>query len=158
AMLGAGIFVAFAGIAACRWAIRDAKPIGLGSAIVFGFLLFETAAHRFTGPIGNNLSPAVIEYISRIPVLAAEPAFQHTTRIYLAYDIDRSNGLFVLLASLSAGMTFALLRSFDRRPLVTLLLSALASWTSTLVPFLILGLAYPAVTGVIDLWLRAHVA
>jgi hypothetical protein len=141
AMLGSGIFVAFVGIAACRWAIRDAKPIGVVSALVFGFLLFETAAQRFTGPIGNNLAPSVIEYVSRIPVLADSPPFQHTTRIYLAYDIDRMNGLFVPLASLSSGMTFALLRSFDARALVTLVISAVASWQSTLVPQLIPGIA-----------------
>jgi hypothetical protein len=141
AMLGSGIFVAFVGIAACRWAIRDEKPIGLGSALVFGFLLFETASQRFTGPIGNNVAPAVIEYISRIPVLADSAPFQHTTRIYLAYDISRSNGLFVPLAALSAGMTFALLRSFDRRSIVTLVLSALATWQSTLIPYLVPAIA-----------------
>jgi hypothetical protein len=140
AMLGAGIFVAFVGIAACRWAIRAEKPIGIWSALVFGLLLFETSAQRFTGPIGNNLAPAVIEYVSRIPVLADSPPFQHTTRIYLAYDIHRLNPLFVPLASLSTGMTFALLRSFDRRPLVTLVLSAIASWSSTLIPYLIPGI------------------
>ncbi|OLC53735.1 MAG: hypothetical protein AUH85_13470 [Chloroflexi bacterium 13_1_40CM_4_68_4] len=139
-MLGAGIFVAFVGIAACRWAIREETPIGIWSALVFGLLLFETAAQRFTGPIGTNLSPEVLDYISRIPVLAASPPFQHTIRIELAYDLHRLNPLFVPLASLSTGMTFALLRSFDRRPLVTLVLSALASWTSTLVPYLIPGI------------------
>src|SRR5205823_14552650 len=44
---------------------------------------------------------------------------------------------FVPLASLSAGVAFALLRSFDRRALVTLALTAIASWTSQLIPFLI---------------------
>ena len=140
AMLGAGIFVAFVGIAACRWAIRDRKPIGLGSALVFGFLLMATASERWTGPIGNNLAPAVIEYVSRIPVLAAEPAFQHTTRIYLAFDIHRMNALFVPLASLSAGMALALVRSFDARRIVVLALTALLTWTSTAVPFIVPGL------------------
>src|SRR5262245_61517952 len=58
-MLGAGIFVAFVGIAACRWTIRAARPIGLGSALVFGFLLTATAGERWVGPIGNNLSATV---------------------------------------------------------------------------------------------------
>ena len=140
-MLGSGIFVAFVGIAACRWAIRDQKPIGLGSALVFGYLLMATAGERWAGPIGNNLSPAVIEYVARFPALAAEPAFQHTTRIYLAYDIDRMNQLFVPLASLSAGMALALIRRFDARPLVILVLTAVATWTSTFVPFLVPGMA-----------------
>jgi hypothetical protein len=138
-MLGSGIFVGFVGIAACRWAIRTERPIGLASALAFGFLLMATASERWVGPIGNNLAPAVIEYVARIPVLAAEPAFQHTTRIYLAFEIDRMNPLFVPLASLSAGMALALVRSFDPRPIVVLLLTAIATWTSTLVPFIVPG-------------------
>src|SRR2546430_15773008 len=97
-----------ASASACRWWIREQVPIGVGSGLVFGFLLMATAAERWTGPIGNNLAPEVIEYIARIPVLAAEPAFQHTTRIYLAFGIDRFNPLFVPLVSLSAGMALAL--------------------------------------------------
>ena len=138
-MLGAGIFVAFVGVAACRWAIRDQRPIGLAGALVFGFLLLATAAERWNGPIGSNLAPAVVEYVSRIPVLAAEPPFQHTTRIYLTFDIDRMNPLFVPLASLSAGMGLALLRSFDPRPVPTLALTALLTWTSTFIPFVVPG-------------------
>ncbi len=81
---------------------------------MFGFLIAATAAERFAGPLATNLSPEVIQYISRIPVLASEPAFQHTTRIYLAAGIDRSNPLFVPLISLSAGMMLALLHHFTR--------------------------------------------
>ncbi|HUQ41247.1 MAG TPA: hypothetical protein VM052_01980 [Candidatus Limnocylindrales bacterium] len=139
-MLGAGIFVAFVGIAACRWAIRGERPIGLPSALVFGFLLLATSAERWTGPIGNNLAPEVTRFIARIPVLAVEPEFQHTTRIYLAYGIDRSHALFVPLAALSAGMGLALLRSFDARASVTLALTALLTWTSTFVPLLVPGI------------------
>jgi hypothetical protein len=126
-MLGAGIFVAFVGIAACRWAIRSERPIGLGSAFLYGLLLLATGGERWTGPIGNNLSAEVTQFISRLPVLAAEPAFQHTTRIYLAYDINRSNPLFVPLASLSAGMALSLVRAFDPRPLVMLVLTAIVT-------------------------------
>jgi hypothetical protein len=139
-MLGAGIFVAFVGISACRWAIRDAKPIGLGSALVFGFLLLATAGERWTGPIGNNLSAGFIEFVANIPVLAAEPAFQHTSRIYLAFDIHRGNPLFVPLASLSAGMALALVRAFDPRPLVMLVLTVIATRLTTFVPFIAPGL------------------
>lgn len=232
AMLGAGIFVAFVGITACRWAIRRERPIGVGSAIVFGFLLIATAAERFTGPIGTNLSRGFIEFVANIPVLADEPPFQHTARIYLAYDLHRMNPLFVPLASLSAGMALALVRRFDPRPLLILGLTLVVSRTTDFVPFLapgivlalygtravsttgwliagaafavatgviwhgtaagiligallfaagawigdaiwrvverptrgavlafasIFGLAYPALTGAVDLWLRAHV-
>jgi hypothetical protein len=138
-MLGAGIFVAFVGIAACRWAIRSERPIGLGSAFLYGLLLLATGGERWTGPIGNNLSAEVTQFISRLPVLAAEPAFQHTTRIYLAYDINRSNPLFVPLASLSAGMALSLVRAFDPRPLVMLVLTAIVTWSTTFVPFILSG-------------------
>jgi hypothetical protein len=45
----------------------------------------------------NNISPEVLRLIAAIPVLAAEPAFQHTTRIYLANDITPFSPLFVPL-------------------------------------------------------------
>ncbi|HZP95664.1 MAG TPA: hypothetical protein VFC31_04915 [Candidatus Limnocylindria bacterium] len=140
-MLGAGIFVAFVGIVACRWALRDRRPIGWPSAIVFGFLLIATAGERFTGPIGTNLTRDFIELVASIPVLAAEPAFQHTARIYLAYDLDRMNPLFVPLASLSAGAALSLVRHLDPRPLLMLGLTLVATRTSELVPFLAPGIA-----------------
>lgn len=138
--LGAGIFVTFVGIAACRWALRGVRPIGLGSEIVFGFLLVATAGERFTGPIGSNLSPAVLELVSRIPVLAAEPAFQHTVRIELAYALDRMNPLFVPLEAVSAGMALVLARSFVTRTPVFVALTAVSTWMTKLIPFLVPGL------------------
>ena len=136
-MLGWGLFIAFLGITSCRVVLREWCPIGWPSAVVFGFLIAATSAERFAGPLATNLSPEVIQYVSRIPVLASEPAFQHTTRIYLAAGIDRSHGLFVPLVSLSAGMMLGLLRSFDARRWLTIGLAALLSWTSTLIPFLV---------------------
>ena len=139
-MLGWGLFLAFLGIVSCRVALRQWRPVGWASALVFGFLIAATSAERFAGPLATNLSPEVIRYVSRIPVLASEPAFQHTTRIYLAAGIDRSNPLFVPLISLSAGMMLGLLRSFDARGWLTVGLTALLSWTSTLIPFIVPGI------------------
>ena len=136
-MLGWGLFVAFLGITSCRVALREWRPIGWPSALVFGYLIAATSAERFAGPLATNLSPEVVRYVSRIPVLAAEPAFQHTTRIYLVAGIDRSNSLFVPLISLSAGMMLGLLHSFSARRWLTIGVAALLSWTSTLIPFLI---------------------
>ena len=136
-MLGWGLFVAFLGITSCRVALRRWRPIGWPSAAVFGFLIAATSAERFAGPFATNLSPEVIQYVSRIPVLANEPAFQHTTRMYLVAGIDRSNGLFVPLISLSAGMMLGLLHSFGARRWLTIGLATLLSWTSTLIPFVI---------------------
>lgn len=139
-MLGWGLFVAFLGITSCRFALHWWRPIGWPSAVVFGFLIAATSADRFAGPLASNLSPEVIQYVARIPVLASEPDFQHTTRIYLAAGIDRSNGLFVPLISLSAGMMLGLLRSFNARWWLTIGLTALLSGTSTFIPFLVPGI------------------
>jgi hypothetical protein len=150
-MLGWGLFVAFLGITSCRIAIahqvrvegeghappRALRPIGWPSAVVFGFLIAATSAERFAGPLATNLSPEVIQYISRIPVLASEPAFQHTTRIYLTADIHRYNPLFVPLISLSAGMMLGLLHSFSPHRWLMVGLAALLSWTTTLIPYLV---------------------
>jgi hypothetical protein len=136
-MLGWGLFLAFLGITSCRVALREWRPIGWPSAIVFGFLIAATSADRFAGPIATNLSPEVIQYSSRIPVLASEPAFQHTTRIYLIAGIDRSNGLFVPLISLSAGMMLSLLHSFSTRRWLLIGLAALLSWMTTFIPFVV---------------------
>jgi len=142
AMLGAGIFVAFVGIAACRWAIREERPLGWGSEAVFGFLMLATAGERFTGPLGTNLSPATIELVRNIPVLAAEPAFQHTARIELAYDLDRHNPLYVPLSSLSVGMALALVRSFVSSVPVFAILTAASTWFTKFVPALVPGVVY----------------
>ncbi|MDP9280567.1 MAG: hypothetical protein M3P38_00540 [Chloroflexota bacterium] len=136
-MLGWGLLIAFLGITSCRVALHEWRPIDWPSAIVFGLLIAATAAERFAAPLATNRSPEVIQYISRIPVLAIEPAFQHTSRIYLAAGIDRSNPLFVPLISLSAGMMLGLLHDIRTRRWVTIGLAALLSWTTTLIPFLV---------------------
>ena len=136
-MLGWGLFIAFLGITSCRVALREWRPIGWPSAIVFGFLIAATSTERFAGPLANNLSPEVIRFVSRIPVLAAEPEFQHTTRIYLAADIHRYNPLFVPLISLSAGLMLGLLHHFSPRRWLMVGLAALLSWTSTLIPYVV---------------------
>jgi hypothetical protein len=79
----------------------------------------------------------VLRFVSRIPVLAAEPDFQHTTRIYLAADIHRYSPLFVPLVSLSAGMMLGLLHHFSPRRWLMVALAALLSWTSTLIPYVV---------------------
>jgi hypothetical protein len=139
-MLGWGLFIAFLGITSCRIALRKWRPIGWVSAIVFGFLILATSIERFAGPLANNLSPEVIQLIARIPVLAAEPEFQHTTRIYLAADIHRYNPLFVPLISLSAGMGFGLLHDFGARWWLIVGLTALLTRTSDFIPFVVPGI------------------
>ena len=138
-MLGWGIFVAFVGIVACRIAIAPERPIGWPSALVFGFLLIASTIERIPGPFVNNISIASLEVIRRIPVLAASAPFQHTVRIYEAWDITRLNVLFVPLAAIGAGLGIRLLQRFDPRPLVILALTALVSFTAPWVPYLVPG-------------------
>ena len=138
-MLGFGIFVAFVGIAACRIVIADEFPIGWPSAIVFGFLLLAVSIDRFAGPFDRNISIAELEVLRRIPVLAAEPPFQHTIRIYEAYDITRLNVLFIPLAAAGAGLGIRLLQRFDPRPLLILGLTAVVSYTAPWIPYLAPG-------------------
>jgi hypothetical protein len=136
-MLGWGLMIAFLGITSCRLALAGWKPIGWGSAIVFGFLVFSSSLERVPGPFMNNISPEVVRFIATIPVLAAEPAFQHTTRIYLENDITRLSPLFVPLMGLGAGLAFGLLRCFDPRPLLVIALGALLTRTTDFVPLIV---------------------
>ena len=136
-MLGWGLMIAFLGITSCRLALARWKPIGWGSAIVFGFLLFSSSIERIPGPFMSNISPEVVRLIAAIPVLAAEPAFQHTTRIYLENDITRLSPLFVPLMALGAGLAFGLLRRFDARPLLIVGLGALLTRTTDFVPLVV---------------------
>jgi hypothetical protein len=85
----------------------------------------------------NNISPEVMRFIASIPVLAAEPAFQHTVRIYLENDITRFSPLFVPLVALGAGLAFGLLRRFDPQPLLVLGLGAFLTYTTTYVPLIV---------------------
>lgn len=137
AMLGWGIFVAFVGIVACRIAIAPERPIECWSTVVFGFLLLAPAVERITGPFHHNISVAELEVLRQIPVLAAEPPFQHTIRIYEAWNITRLNPVFVPLVAASAGLGIWLLRRFDARPAVLVGLAALVTYTSPWIPFVV---------------------
>jgi hypothetical protein len=137
-MLGWGLLIAFLGITSCRLALARWKPIGFVSAAVFGFLIFSSSIERIPGPFMNNISPEILRWVAtNIPVLAAEPAFQHTTRIYLAHDITRFNPLFMPLAAVGAGLAFGLLRRFDPRPLLVLVLGILLTRTTDFVPVIV---------------------
>ena len=136
-MLGWGIFIAFLGITSCRLAIARWKPLGIGSSIVFGFLIVATSLERFAGPYWNNISPDVLRFIAAIPVLAAEPPFQHTIRIYLAENITRWNPLFAPLAAAGVGLGFGLLRRLDARPLLLLGFAMFLTYSSNYVPLIV---------------------
>jgi hypothetical protein len=140
-MLGWGLLIAFLGITSCRLALARWRPIGLVSAVVFGFLILASSIERVPGPFLDNISPEFVRFVASIPVLAAEPAFQHTARIYLTYDITRLNPLFVPLMALGAGFGLGLLRRFDPRPLLVLGLGTFLTYSTTYVPVIVPALA-----------------
>ena len=156
-MLGWGIFVAFVGVAACRVALRGERPIEWQSTAVFGFLIVATAVERFPGPFLNNLNLAELDFIRRIPVLAADPNVQHTFRIYETWNVTRLSPLFIPLAAASAGLAIELLRRFDPRPVVLVLLTGLLTYTHRFVPYLVPGaiVAYAGARAAGWRWLAA---
>jgi hypothetical protein len=88
-------------------------------------------------PLHEQHQPRSRRFIAALPVLAAEPAFQHTTRIYLENDINRQSPLFVPLMALGAGLAFGLLRRFDPRPLLVLAFGVLLTRTTEFVPLIV---------------------
>jgi hypothetical protein len=127
AMIGWALLLTSLGFVACRLALRPARPLRWYTALVFGLLLLGFSATPFMGPLYANTTPARVEAISHIPVLFAQAAAQHTFRIYLAWNLTRTNPLFVPLAALWAGVALGLLRRLDRRAWMPLAITAV--WT-----------------------------
>lgn len=124
-MLGWGILVAMLGFVSSRLALARHRPMSRITPYVLAFLLLSSSAVPFMGPIYANHSPEAVQAVASIPVLAMQPEFQHTARIYLEWDLTRTNPLFVPLAALWCGAALAMVRGLDPRKRV-LLASALA--------------------------------
>jgi len=124
-MLGWGLFVAFLGFVASRLALARHIPMSRITPYVLGFFLLAASAVPFMGPIYSNHSPEAVQAVASFPALAMQPAFQHTARIYIDWDLTRTNPLFVPLAAFWCGAALAMVRSLDPRKRV-LLGSALA--------------------------------
>jgi hypothetical protein len=127
AMIGWALLTITWGFVACRLALRPARPLPRYTAVGLAFIVLACSATPFLGPLSANNSPAVVEAVRRIPTLAAQPPFEHTARIYLAWDLTRTNWLLLPLGALWAGAALALLRALDPRLWVSL--AALTIWT-----------------------------
>jgi hypothetical protein len=113
AMIGTGLQLTFMSILACRIALVCRKPLGGLEMTLLGILLFGFSQERLVGPLANATSQSV-QALANFPVLVLQPTVQHTMRIYEAWNLNRTNALFVPMAALAAGATLALVWHFTR--------------------------------------------
>ena len=102
AMLGHGILLAALGFAAARVALP--RRVQWWAAGILAWVILNVAIDLTGGPILRNPPPDALRAIARLPVLAADPAYQHTSRIYLLWHLDRTNPLFLPMIAISVGL------------------------------------------------------
>lgn len=130
AMLGWGLLLTLFGLTSSRLALSDSRPLGWSSRALLAFLLIVSVVGVFLGPLGNNNSPALVESVASLPVLATEPEAQHTFRIYLEWNITRTAPLFVPLAAFATGVALRLGRGVLPGSLTLLAVVGIASLLS----------------------------
>jgi hypothetical protein len=124
AMIGWGLLVIFLGFLSARLALgRPAWPV----ALLLGFFALGFTPTPFLGPLYGNNTPETVRAVAEIPVLAQQPAAQHTYRIFLAWNLDRTNPLLLPLGALWAAAALALARGIDGRARSWLLAAAIWS-------------------------------
>ncbi|GAC1366352.1 MAG: hypothetical protein NVS2B12_21750 [Ktedonobacteraceae bacterium] len=135
AMIGWALLITVLGFVACRLALQRYRSIGWLTALLLSLLVLSFSAEPFMGPFDKNYTPAMVHAVSTIPILALQPAARHTFRIYQAWNLTRTNPLFVLFAAFWAGTVLSLLRGLNRHSgvflLSTLIWTLLASNRST---------------------------
>jgi hypothetical protein len=77
---------------------------------LLGFVLLTVSLDLIGGPILRNPSPNALRAIAALPVLANDAAYQHTSRIYLAWNLDRTNGLYLPMIAFGVGLGLRLLQ------------------------------------------------
>jgi hypothetical protein len=105
-MLGHGILLVALGFVAGRLALN--RPWRWYAVGLLAWLVLAVAPDLIGGPILRNPPPNGLRAVAALPVLAADAAFQHTTRIYLAWHLDRTNWLYLPMISLTMGFALRL--------------------------------------------------
>lgn len=108
AMLGWGAFLTFLGLVSCRLALRHRRPLSRYTPAALGLLAALFLTGTLLGPFSRNHTPETVRAVASLPVLAAEADAQHTFRIYLEWNLTRTNPLFVPLSALATGFALAL--------------------------------------------------
>lgn len=116
ALIGWGLLMILLGFVSCRLALRPRAPWRGFSYIAMLLLMLMFSVKPFLGPLDGNKTVESVRAIATVPVLAAQPAFQHTTRIYATWNLTRTNPLLAVLGGLWCGTLLAALRGLDRRP------------------------------------------
>jgi hypothetical protein len=124
AMIGWGLLVTFLGFVSARLALGALR---WPPALLLACFVLGVSATPLLGPLYGNNTPETVLAVSEIPVLAQQAAAQHTYRIYLAWNLDRTNPLLLPLGALWAGAALAVARGLDRRASVWLLAALLWS-------------------------------
>jgi hypothetical protein len=119
-MLGWGLFVLFTGFIAARLSLARHRPMSWYTPYLMAYGLLAFSAAPFMGPIYANHTPEAVRAIASVPVLEMQPAFQHTARIHLEWNLTRTSPLFVPLVALWCGAAFAMIRALDPRNRVLL--------------------------------------
>jgi hypothetical protein len=153
AMIGWGLLVIYLGFVCC--ALRRPPPRGAAevtrsspggappstrdsarfapgrpswpSLLLIGYFAFAFSPAPLLGPLYGNNTPATVQAVSAIPVLQRQEAAQHTFRIYMAWNLDRTHPLLLPLGALWAGGALAFVRAIDGRARTWLL--AAAAWS-----------------------------
>ncbi len=119
AMLGWSLMVVAFGLMACRMALGRHRPMPWYTWMLFAYLALGFTASPLMGPLYGNNTPETVQGIASIPVLQGQPEAQHTFRIYLTWNLDRTNPIFIPLSALWAGVALAMAKPMvSRRGLV----------------------------------------
>jgi hypothetical protein len=127
ALLGWGTLLTFLGLVSCRLALARERPLGRLTVPLLELLGLLWTSGVVLGPLDGNRTAELVRRIAALPVLAAEPNFQHTARIYLAWRLDRTGALFLPLAAFAVGAALGLARGLTDRPGTPLVLALLAT-------------------------------
>jgi hypothetical protein len=142
-----GVCLEFIGLAGCRLALAQRRPIGWPAALALGFMLLSLPFEPIGGPLFDNIGPATVREMSAYPVLANSSPFQHTTRLYLLWGLTRESPLFAPVISLGVGLGLGLLYRCERRLLVILCVATVVTCGSQVgpTPWVVLPVIVPAI-------------